>query len=243
MDASHAVALDRAISPDRLGTYLGAANGDVGLARELYVWDRDVASALLADIAIAEVALRNALNLRLSADYGPDWYRTRDLFDQRSVRALASAWSRLPRAGRTPGRLVAQLTLGFWVGLLDAGAEMGPAPQDYRANYEDLWRRTLSRGFPGGRVAAAAAGRVFNRAWVHSVALEIQGVRNRAAHHEPLLRGIPLNGQKDSTGRARRITVQQGHDQLRTLIGMVDRDLLAWLDGNTQVPTVLLLRP
>ena len=243
MDALHAAALDRAISPDRFGTYLAAAQQDVALARKLYVWDRDLAVALLADIAILEVAVRNALVHQLTRTYGAEWYRQPSLFDGRSARALSGAWSRLTKPARTPGRLTAQLMLGFWVGLLDAGGEMGQAPLDHRADYENLWRQTLCRAFPGGRTQAAATGETFTRPWVHSIALEVQGTRNRAAHHEPLLRGIPLNGQKFSSGQTRRITVQAAHDQIRRLAAMVDRDLAAWIDSNSTVPTVLKLKP
>lgn len=243
MDAVHAAALDRAISPDRFGTYLAAAQQDAELAREFYIWDRDLAAALLADIAIVEVALRNTVTAQLTATYGADWYRTPSLFDSRSAKAITSAWNRLPKANRTPGRVTAQLMLGFWVGLLDAGAEMGPAPFDDRADYEELWRHTLSRGFPGGRTQARALGVTYSRGWVHSVALEVQGVRNRAAHHEPLLRGIPLNGQKLPSGQTRRISVQDAHDQIRRLAAMIDRDLAAWIDGNSTVPIVQSLKP
>ena len=66
-------ALDLAISADRMGTYLAAAAGDAGRARRLYVWDRDLSSALLADITIVEVALRYAMNHALAATWGARW--------------------------------------------------------------------------------------------------------------------------------------------------------------------------
>jgi hypothetical protein len=66
--------LDPAISPDRFGTYRAAARGDDDLARQLYVWDRDLAVAVLRDIAILEVALRNAMHLAASAQWGIHWY-------------------------------------------------------------------------------------------------------------------------------------------------------------------------
>ncbi|MGX7681716.1 Abi family protein [Jatrophihabitans sp. DSM 45814] len=107
-------ALERAISPDRLGTYIAAATGDTATAFKLYLWDRDLASAILADIAILEVALRNALNQSLTTSYGREWYRQDVGFDERSRGALTRAWNGLPAARRTPGRVVSQLMFGFW---------------------------------------------------------------------------------------------------------------------------------
>jgi hypothetical protein len=235
VSGAQASALERAISPDRLGTYLVAAGSDRALARDLYVWDRDVAAAVLADIAIVEVALRNALNEQLTAVYGPEWYRANVGFDERTCRELATAWGRLSQ--RTPGRVIASLMFGFWVGLLDTGGVTGRAPQNFPTDYEALWRSTLSRAFPGGRVEARAEGATFKRQWVHSKALVIQALRNRCAHHEPLVRGFPLPGQ------SKRVTVQDGQTAYVTLLRMIDRDLAAWLDQNSMVAATLSRKP
>lgn len=165
---SHATALDHAISPDRFGTYLTAGGGDDDQARALYIWDRDVASAVLADIAIVEVALRNTMNDALVAMHGPTWYTLDIGLDDRSRRKLAGAWQRLPRDRRTPGRMVAQLMLGFWTELLDAGGKFGRAPQEWSNNYEDLWRAGLSKAFPGGRAEANSSSEQFTRTWTHT---------------------------------------------------------------------------
>jgi hypothetical protein len=71
--------LHHAISPDRFGTYRAAARGDDDLARQLYVWDRDLAVAVLRDIAILEMALRNAMHLTASAQWGIHWYADRSV--------------------------------------------------------------------------------------------------------------------------------------------------------------------
>lgn len=44
------------------------------LARELYVWNRDLSAAFLADIAFIEIALRNATNAALARRWGDRWY-------------------------------------------------------------------------------------------------------------------------------------------------------------------------
>lgn len=70
----HTAALIKAISADRLALYQNAAGGDQDRAVALYSWDRDMAVAMFSDIAIVEVALRNALNDALVSMYGPDRY-------------------------------------------------------------------------------------------------------------------------------------------------------------------------
>lgn len=54
-NGAHSRALDKAITPIRMSTYMAEAGHDSVLARRLYVWDRDVSAALLADIAILKL--------------------------------------------------------------------------------------------------------------------------------------------------------------------------------------------
>jgi hypothetical protein len=249
--ARRAGALDRAISTDRYGSYLQAAGQNRDLARRLYVWDRDLATAILADLAIVEVALRNAMHTALTNSYGQFWYE-HVLLDDRSQGQVARAWGYLINPVQndpaTPGRLVAQCTFGMWVNLLDAGGYAGKALWRRQADYEDLWRTTLSSAFPGGRAEARSdpdPNARFTRAWVHSVAKTVNVLRNRAAHHEPLHNGFPLPGQRSGRqqARARRLTVAQGVEAYMRLARMIDRNLAEWITFNTRVPATLASRP
>jgi hypothetical protein len=233
-----AEALDRWIAPDRLGTYLVAAGGDRPWARRLYLWDRDLAVAFLADIALLEIALRNAMNDQLTRRWGADWYARPDVpLDDRSASQLAAAWSRVSGA-RTPGRVVAQCMLGFWTGLLDRGDFSGQEPRRVRRHYEiDLWRGLLDRAFRGGRAQARADGETWTRAYAHRVVRRVGSLRNRVAHHEPLVNGYPLAGQHV------RLTAEQGHQDCLRLAAMLDRDLRAVLVATSRVPEVLAARP
>lgn len=60
----------RSISSDRLTTYLVAAGNSRDKAHRLYLWDRDLASAVMADLAFVEVALRNAMHAQLARRWG-----------------------------------------------------------------------------------------------------------------------------------------------------------------------------
>ena len=66
--------LETSLSPDRLGTYLRAANGDRAKAVRLYTWNTAVSAAFYGPLQALEVALRNAMNRSLESAYGSSWY-------------------------------------------------------------------------------------------------------------------------------------------------------------------------
>jgi hypothetical protein len=236
-------ALIRAISPDRLAMYLSAASGDQDRAVALYLWDRDLAAAMFSDIAILEVALRNALNDALNSTYGPEWY-TKDIgLDDRSRAALAAAWNPMPKAIRTQGRLVSRLMFGFWEQLLNTGGYVGKEPQAFKMNYEDLWRAGLSQAFRGGRHEARAAQARFSRDWTSGIVVAVKAIRNRAAHHEPFLLGVPLPGQKDQHGHPLRLSASEAHEKYMQLGRMLDRSLAQWLRKTSTVADLIVARP
>lgn len=236
-NGAHNRAIDKAVTPLRMGSYLSAAGYDQALARRLYIWDRDISSALLADIAIVEVALRNALSDQLERVYGPRWFEQDLGFDGPTRSKLSQAWDDLPQGRRTPGHLVARLMFGFWRGLLEPGGYVGRNPQRFRADHDDLWRSGLAKAFPGGKAIAQAEGARFTRSWTLETVLTVGAVRNRAAHHEPFINGFPLPGQQT------RLTSQQGHEACLKLARLLDRDLGSWLSSNTTVPTLRSQRP
>ena len=230
-------ALERSITPVRMSNFLAAAGGDAARARALYLWDRQLAVAFFSDLAILEVAMRNAMNEQLAAKWGPAWYAASAVpLDDRSCRQLADAWCRIT-GPKTPGKLVAQCMFGFWRGLLDKGDHVGRAPRRIRCDYEVLWRGVLDRAFPGGRAQAKADGSRWDRSYALAVVSRINDLRNRVAHHEPLINGFPLSGQQQ------RRTPQEAHEDCMRLAAMIDRDLHSLLQATSTVPAVLAGRP
>lgn len=235
--AHHLAALDRSITPARMTTYINAAAGDHARARDLYLWDRELAVGFLGDLAFLEVALRNAMSSQLEAKWGPTWYENNNMpLDDRSMNTLSQAWSRINGA-KTPGKLVAQCMFGFWRGLLDKGDHAGKAPRRVRCDYEVLWRGVLDKAFPGGRTQAKSDGLRWNREYALAVVTRVNELRNRVAHHEPLVNGMPLPGQHT------RLTAQQAHEDTMRLAAMLDRDLHAFLGAQSSVPALLAGKP
>jgi hypothetical protein len=236
--AAQQQALIRAISPNRLQTYTAAAASTSADVLDLYVWDRDLAAAAMADIAILEVAMRNAMNGALERLAGrPDWYAVDIGLDNRSKKSVTKAWGQVPAGRRVPGRVVAQLMFGFWRDLLEAGGAIGEGPLQTTAVYEDLWRRQIRTAFPGGRAIARAEGASFTRPWTLAVVKEVHALRNRAAHHEPLVNGLPMPGEN------RRLTALQGHQACLKLAAILDRHLASWMVSSSHMARVLPTRP
>ena len=67
-------ALERALSPERLSTYLAAAGGDHAAALQLYVWNTQISAALYGPLQALEIIIRNAFHRELATVYGPAWY-------------------------------------------------------------------------------------------------------------------------------------------------------------------------
>ena len=126
---------------------------------------------------------------------------------------------------------------GFWRNLLEAGGFVGEGPRRTAVSYEDLWRAELWAAFPGGRAVAAARGVHFTRNSTLNVVKEVHALRNRAAHHEPLINGFPMPGE------SRRLTGEQGHRACLDLAALLDRNLASWLARNSQMARVLPSRP
>lgn len=261
--------LDRVVSTERFAPFLDAVEGDTDLALQLYVWNRDLSVAVLADVAVIEVALRNSMHSAAVRAWGPHWYSNLEVpLDDRSASQLKRAWSNLPRSVQNraldddvPGRLVAQCMFGFWTNLLDQGGYSGQTPRRANVRYDTLWDEAFKHAFPGGRgearqqrlrevdalpkdrrydqrVARLQQTVAFTREWVHSVCKVVNDLRNRVAHHEPLINGFPLNGQG-----GRRLTIGEGHEHCCSLARMIDRDFARWIGSNSRVPHLIAADP
>lgn len=158
------------VSPDRLQPYLDAVNGSRDLAVELYAWNVEVSGALWSLIAPVEVAVRNAMArelqaLRSATSARARWFNHDPWFTLRQRQAIRDAKLKVRGKGLTSGRLIAQLTFGFWVSLVDPG------------HAQALWIPGLHQAFPnspGGHKAVRG-----KLGWVNDL-------RNDIAHHNRL---------------------------------------------------------
>jgi hypothetical protein len=168
-------ALRDALSPARLTTYIRRAHGNTRRALDLYAWNVNAGAALYPILQVNEIALRNAIDRALVAQFGAQWpYASGFLrtLPRSEKETFESGRGRLERALRVPrastGDIVATQTYGFWVMLLTSRFQ------------RRIWNQEFARSF-------ASAPPQVDRAVVHDRADEIRRLRNRIAHHEPLL--------------------------------------------------------
>jgi hypothetical protein len=159
--------IERTLSTDRLSPYQISVGGSSELAVRLYEQNTLLAESLYGVLQGLEVSLRNTMHAQLAGDYGrADWYDALKLEPEQSA-MLRKAKDILAKEGKSldAGRVVAELSFGFWTGLT------GP-------KYDVLWRDHLVKIFPR---------RPVQRVEVQTRLNSIRKLRNRIAHHEPIL--------------------------------------------------------
>ena len=130
--------LRKALSDERLSTYLKATNDDFENALALYVKNIEVSATFLLPLQGLEISLRNAINTTISAHYeSDDWFDTIPL-DDTGKNIIENAKSKLTdeKKDLDNSRIVAGLSFGFWVTLLS------------RKYHQTLWEPFLHNTFP-----------------------------------------------------------------------------------------------
>ena len=186
-EATHRASVERFVTHERLGPYLLDTGGDYTRAEALYVWNLRVSGAFHEVLGIFEVALRNALCEQLRAWHGKrpgTWLDDPTAgLDDRRVEDITVASQRLADRNKpnTEGRVVAELTFGFWRYLLA------------KRYHNSLWIPHLRLAFPGMKPQ--------RRDVVYEIVEALHTLRNRVAHHEPIHR-YPLSKLHDLMLRA-----------------------------------------
>lgn len=164
------------VTAERLGSYLHYSAGDIADAFGLYEWNMRVAASLMELTSMVEVVVRNALDLQLlewahRRHHGRSWLDAAPI-DARGREDIRRARARATRNERRPeihGRVIAELSLGFWRYLVES------------RYLTSLWVPATHAAFPHGAQDL--------RTRQKQVAFRMQQlnfVRNRAAHHEPV---------------------------------------------------------
>jgi hypothetical protein len=178
------------VSVPRFRRYRHATNSKQE-AVALYLWNAALCEALYPPIHFFEVALRNATHQALSARQGtgkthnPRWFMDTGLLTQSRHRkqvedAITQVWSLKPQCvgnpaddnyPKEPQRIVAALSLGFWVNL-------------YSAPYGTTIVQAIAGDvFPNGPKEVSQNKR---QGKVYPPLADMLGLRNRIFHHEPI---------------------------------------------------------
>lgn len=166
--------LERHLTPERLRPYRDAAGGVLADAVRLYEWNGLASGAMHEILGKVEVLLRNALDRRLqerhelSGRAGDWWDDPTAVLDERRREDARRARQHVRRQPVTHGRILAELSFGFWRYLLSSRYEA------------TLWTPALRHGFPHLRPAG--------RQRIYQPVDHLHALRNRVAHHEPIHR-------------------------------------------------------
>jgi len=198
--------MEAALSLERFARYVSWAGGDRVRALELYTLNTQLSEALYTPLQVLELALRNRIHTIMAEAYSERWFETDGLLQaahQREQVAVALADLARDRKEPLPGRVVAALTFSFWT------AMVSPV-------YEELWRSTLST------IAIRPDGRRLARKQLSRPLTPIRILRNRIAHHEPILHW----------------DLRKHHDAMLELTGWLSPAAAAWCSGVDRFPTV-----
>jgi hypothetical protein len=173
---SHMTTLRARLTSERLSSYDRLTGGRESDALALYEWNTAIGAAFYASLQGFEVLLRNALDRELTrwhrAQRRPGhWYDDPPgILDDRGRHDIVRARQRIIVARRrvTPGRIICELSLGFWRSLLSSQYE------------HSLWTPALRHAFPGLRPQ--------RRRRIADPVARLHVLRNRLAHHEPIHR-------------------------------------------------------
>jgi hypothetical protein len=233
--------LESIISPERFGAYVAAAGGDRSAAVALYQWNAQVSAAFQEILHHVEVIYRNALHQQLvtlhatvpGRPVGAAWFDdppwlVRNWLTPQAIKDRDTA---VTKAGHTPawprpGKVVAELSFGFWRYLVTP---------HYEAS---LWVPALTHAFPD---LPAATLDVRRRQVEHHVA-PLHLLRNRIAHHEPIHESGRISYKQKGSPRVR-YTLTDLHEAAIELTSWIAPAAATWLTAISRVPEVLAGRP
>ncbi|WP_438354003.1 hypothetical protein [Microbacterium sp. CJ88] len=163
------------LTAERLNSYLAATDGDLARAFELYEWNMRASASVMELTSMVEVLVRNALDSRLVS-----WAETKGVeswfdiapLDSQGTADIRKARERATQYGRRQevhGRVIAELSLGFWRYLVEG------------RYLTSLWVPSTHAAFPHGSTDIRRRQRD-----VKFRLQQLHFVRNRAAHHEPI---------------------------------------------------------
>ena len=177
-------ALSSAISHQRLYRFLSHSGDDFEKTLKLYEKNMRVSAGFYPIMSCFEICLRNKIHEAMQEKYGCGWLidinTPLEDDDRKTVEGVYENLIKEKRIGdsvdENMGRVVADLSLGFWARMLSKKYE------------ESLWRPAIHHAFPNHKgLLKSLRNRVFM----------IRRLRNRIAHHEPIIFIDSIDGRRD----------------------------------------------
>ncbi|HJU19581.1 MAG TPA: hypothetical protein VJ770_24265 [Stellaceae bacterium] len=203
--------LEQSLSLERFSRYLAWAGGDRTRAIALYTLNAKLSESLYIPLQMLEVALRNRIHAVMTEARHEQWFHDAGVLQGKwQTDQLAKAIEDIRGEGREPmpGRVVAALTFSFWTAM-------------FGREYETLWQTTLHR------VASRPDGKGLRRKDFSGPLAPIRALRNRIAHHEPILQwDLPKH-----------------YNNVVKLIGWLSSPAAEWCTAHSRFPEVYPREP
>lgn len=160
-----------AVSDARMKPYLNAANQDLAKAIRIYEINIKLSEVLYPSLQTFEITFRNRINEVLIDKYGRNWCDGLVLkLENYDVETITKAKNKIKKKPITQGRVMAELNLGFWIGLLT---------KKYYS--QSIFNKCIKDIFPNVSPSERAFQKIAPR-----FKEEILNLRNRVFHHEPI---------------------------------------------------------
>ena len=193
-------AFKASLSPERFSRYLEWAGDNEEYALKLYALNMRVAEAFYPALQTLEITLRNSIHATLSEAFNNEyWFDQKGLLKRMQIAQLKKTKKNI---GSSPssGEIVANLSLGFWTALL-------------HKQYIDLWRKYLNR---------IAKGKGVTKKQIEGPLESIRRLRNRIAHHEPILH----------------MELPELHKDIITVTGYLEPEAAKWIKHYSRFPRI-----
>lgn len=208
------------MSSDRLQKYVYACNGDTRKAMVLYRLNLKVSQEMFTIVSCFEVALRNAIDSILTQRFGQHWLRDSiqngGILTANNTRLtrniITNAYQELVRHNSyLPSKLLSAMEFGVWKYMF--------SPAQYRATGQ-----CLLQVFPDKPRSTRFM--QYNNTYIFNELDKVNSLRNRIAHHEPII-FVPHNNRADVS------YILNEYQKIQTLfmwMGIDSRSLLFGLD-------------
>jgi hypothetical protein len=217
-------ALEDTVSRERLEAYRPVGAGDLDMVVN-YFWNIELSEALYPSLQAFEIALRNRVHGALAEHFGTEhWFDHGILLDwQEETLQEAKRELTLHRKPHEPGRIVAELSFGFWSSMFNSPYE------------EPIWYSdgavALERVFPHVPRAIRTRRKISRRIE------RIRRLRNRVFHYEPIW-------NKQDLGQRHQQIIEALHwisPEKGRMVALSDR-FEAVLDGREEIEKKVLVQ-
>ena len=202
-------------SKPRFQTYLDMTHGNQELAIKLYIHNAELSAALFFPINITEVTLRNAVDKAFTNQFGKNWNVKKNFrrkINRKANQKLKSIINALKDDNLyNRDQVIANLSLGFWVSTFD------------KKRLKSFWQKEINATFPNWKENFPNKKAHQMRNEIRKIAEPIREIRNRIAHHEPILNR----------------NVKDTHQNMILLTTLICKETAQWMEQNSKVNEVL----